>query len=89
MPGTKRWIVGVDLGGTNIVTGLLPIDGGPVRALQTRTTESQRGPKFVVDRIVEMVEGSIAATLAEYGGTREDVAGDQHAEPGLEEFPSA
>jgi glucokinase len=82
VPGTKRWIVGVDLGGTNIVTGLLPMEGGAVQALQTRPTESQRGPKFVVDRIVEMVEGSIAATLTEHGGTREEVAGVGIGSPG-------
>ncbi|HEX6070989.1 MAG TPA: ROK family protein [Longimicrobiaceae bacterium] len=82
MPGTKRWIVGVDLGGTNIVTGLLPMQGGDVLALQTRPTESQRGPKFVVDRIVEMVEGSIATVLAEHGGTRDDVAGVGIGSPG-------
>jgi glucokinase len=78
----KRWIVGVDLGGTNIVTGLLPMQGGDVLALQTRPTESQRGPKFVVDRIVEMVEGSIATVLAEQGGTRADVAGVGIGSPG-------
>jgi hypothetical protein len=27
-PADKKWIVGVDLGGTNIVVGVLPIDGG-------------------------------------------------------------
>lgn len=82
MPGTKRWIVGVDLGGTNIVTGLLPMEGGPVHGLQSLTTESQRGPKFVVDRIIEMVEGSISMTLAQQGGTREDVAGVGIGSPG-------
>src|SRR5690554_1611767 len=82
VPGTKRWIVGVDLGGTNIVTGLLPMEGGPVQGLQSLTTESQRGPKFVVDRIIEMIEGSISMTLAEQGGVREDVAGVGIGSPG-------
>jgi glucokinase len=82
VPGEKRWIVGVDLGGTNIVTGLLPLEGGDVLGLQTRPTESQRGPKFVVDRIVEMVEGSIAMTLADHGGARDSVAGVGIGSPG-------
>ena len=35
----KRWIVGVDLGGTNIVVGLVPIEGGEVLGLRTLPTE--------------------------------------------------
>lgn len=82
MPESKRWVVGVDLGGTNIVTGLLPFEGGPVEGLQSQPTEGQRGPKFVVDRIVEMVNGSIDATLSARGGTRADVAGVGIGSPG-------
>ena len=64
MDTEKRWIVGVDLGGTNIVVGLLPMEGGEVHALRSLPTEPHRGPKFVVDRIVEMVESSIARRAA-------------------------
>ena len=78
----KRWIVGVDLGGTNIVVGLLPVEGGEVRALRTRSTESHRGAKFVVDRIVEMVQGAIAEVLEETGGTRDEIAGVGIGSPG-------
>jgi glucokinase len=78
----KRWIVGVDLGGTNIVVGLLPMEGGDVLGLRILPTESQKGPKFVVNRIVEMVEGSIADVLAEHGGTREQIAGVGIGSPG-------
>jgi glucokinase len=77
-----RWIVGVDLGGTNIVVGLLPIEGGEVAALQTLPTESLRGAKFVVDRIIQMVEVSIEQTLAQYGGTRDKVLGVGIGSPG-------
>jgi len=42
-----RWIVGVDLGGTNIVVGVLPIDGGEMLAVRSTPTESGRGAKFV------------------------------------------
>jgi glucokinase len=82
VPTGKRWIVGVDLGGTNIVVGLLPVDGGDVLALRARPTESQRGAKFVVDRIVEMVEHSIADVLAEHAGSRDEVAGVGIGSPG-------
>ncbi|HEU0052725.1 MAG TPA: ROK family glucokinase [Longimicrobium sp.] len=83
-PGTaeKRWIVGVDLGGTNIVVGLLPIEGGEVQGLRTMPTEAQRGPKAVVDRIVNMVEEAIREVTAAAGTTRDAVAGVGIGSPG-------
>ncbi len=78
----KRWIVGVDLGGTNIVVGLLAIDGGEVKGLRILPTDSVRGAKFVVDRIVNMVQSSIDDVLRIEGGTRDDVAGVGIGSPG-------
>lgn len=78
----KKWIVGVDLGGTNIVVGLLPIEGGDVLGLRSMPTESGRGAKFVVDRIVSMVEESIGEVLAEHGGNRKQLAGVGIGSPG-------
>lgn len=78
----QRWIVGVDLGGTNIVVGLLPLEGGEVLGLHSLPTESGRGAKFVVDRIVQMVESSIAEVLMQHGGAREQVAGVGIGSPG-------
>jgi glucokinase len=78
----KRWIVGVDLGGTNIVVGLVPIEGGDVLGLRTLPTDSGRGAKFVVDRIVHMVEEAIAEVAAAHGTTREAVAGVGIGSPG-------
>jgi glucokinase len=79
---TKRWVVGVDLGGTNIVVGLLPMEGGEVLGLRMRPTDSHRGAKFVVDRIIEMVEQSIAEVLSMHGGRRDDIAGIGIGSPG-------
>jgi glucokinase len=78
----KRWIVGVDLGGTNIVVGLVPIEGGDVLGLRTLPTDSGRGAKFVVDRIVHMVDEAIAEVVAAHGTTREAVAGVGIGSPG-------
>lgn len=80
--GSKRWVIGVDLGGTNIVVGVLPMDGSDVLGLRKQPTEAQRGAKFVVDRIVSMIEESISEVIAEYGGTREDFAGVGIGSPG-------
>ncbi|MFS8639035.1 MAG: ROK family protein, partial [Gemmatimonadota bacterium] len=82
VPSDKKWLVGVDLGGTNIVVGVLPIEGGEVLALRTLPTEAHKGAKFVVDRIVAMIEESIAEVLSAHGGTREDFAGVGIGSPG-------
>ncbi len=77
-----RWIVGVDIGGTNIVVGLIPIEGGEPVGLRTLPTQAARGSEFVVERVAKMVEEAIAATLGEHGGTRADVAGVGIGSPG-------
>jgi glucokinase len=78
----KRWVVGVDLGGTNIVVGVLPLAGGEVLALRSQATEAARGAKFVVDRIVSLIEESIDEVLATHDGRREDIAGIGIGSPG-------
>jgi glucokinase len=82
VPTDKKWIVGVDLGGTNIVVGLLPISGGEVMAVRSMPTESGRGAKFVVDRIVDMIEAAIAEVLAQEGASRSEIAGVGIGSPG-------
>ncbi|HWK89656.1 MAG TPA: ROK family protein [Longimicrobium sp.] len=83
-PGTaeKKWIVGVDLGGTNIVVGLVPIEGGEVLGLRSQSTDSVKGAKFVVDRIVRMVNAAIDEVTAAHGTTRDSVAGVGMGSPG-------
>ena len=78
----KRWIVGVDLGGTNIVVGLLPVEGGDIVGLQALPTEAHRGPKFVVDRMVGLIRSSMEQVFSEHGGSRDDVAGIGIGSPG-------
>lgn len=78
----KRWIVGVDLGGTNIVVGLIPMEGGGVLGRRTLPTDSVRGAKFVVDRIIAMVEEAVSDVTFSFGGSRDDVAGIGIGSPG-------
>ncbi|HUF51021.1 MAG TPA: ROK family protein [Longimicrobiales bacterium] len=80
----KKWLIGVDLGGTNIVVGVLPIDGGTgeVLALHSVPTEAQRGAKYVVDRIVALIGDTMDAIIAQHGGRREDFAGVGIGSPG-------
>ena len=81
-PAGGRWIVGVDIGGTNLVVGVIPVAGGEPVAIQTLLTEATRGGDFVVARITAMVEDMIAAALARHGGTRADIAGVGIGSPG-------
>jgi glucokinase len=82
--GDKKWVIGVDLGGTNIVVGVLPIDGGDghVLALKNEPTDAERGAKFVVDKIVLLIEEARAEVVAQFGGTRADFAGIGIGAPG-------
>lgn len=81
---SKKWVIGVDLGGTNIVVGVLPMDGGngDVLALRSEATEAQRGAKFVVDRITSMIEEARADVLQTQGGSPDDFAGVGIGSPG-------
>ena len=71
----SRWVVGVDIGGTNLVVGLIPAEGGAPMGLRSRATNPERGADACVDDIVRMAEAAIEETLAEHGGSRADVAG--------------
>ncbi len=82
MIGGRRWIVGVDIGGTNIVVGLIPMEGGAPRGLRRLSTLSENGAADVVERVVGAVETSMEEVLAEEGGSREDVAGIGIGAPG-------
>lgn len=54
-----RYIIGVDLGGTSINAGVVPLEGGQVLGMRSLPTESQRGAKFVVDRMVQMIRDTM------------------------------
>ncbi len=63
-----RVIVGVDLGGTNIVVGGIPEDGSRVYALASERTPVQEGAEAVVGRIVEMIRRCAEGTRREARG---------------------
>jgi glucokinase len=70
--------VGVDIGGTNLVVGLVPEAGGDAVALRNRATLAERGVAAVVDDIVRMSRDAIAAA----GVSGEDVVGMGVGSPG-------
>src|SRR5437899_668834 len=78
----ERYIVGVDLGGTNIVAGAMPLDGSREIAMDTTPTLAEGGAASVVDRIAGMIEQVIAQTMAETGAKRSDFVGVGIGSPG-------
>jgi len=80
--GTTRYVVGVDLGGTNIVVGVMPEDGSREIAMRSQPTRAELGSEVVVDRICQMVEDAITVTRAETGAAREQFVGVGVGAPG-------
>lgn len=78
----KRWVVGVDIGGTNLGVGVLPVGGGELRAHRQTATHGEEGGEAVVGRVVAMVEEAIAEVLEEEGGGRDSFAGIGIGSPG-------
>jgi glucokinase len=78
----ERYIIGVDLGGTNIVAGAMPLDGSREIAMRTTPTLAEGGAVGVVERITGMIEQVIAQTIAETGAERADFLGVGVGSPG-------
>jgi glucokinase len=77
-----RWIVGVDIGGTNIVVGAVPFEGGEPVAVLSLPTEPERGADAVVTRVVDMVGATIQQLQKETGAAKEQVLGVGMGAPG-------
>jgi len=63
-----NYIVGIDLGGTNIAVGCVSEDGTKVRGLISEPTRSDLGPDGVVARMVETAKRSMEKLQAEEKG---------------------
>lgn len=82
MPTQSRYIIGVDLGGTNLVVGAMPEDGSREIAFRTQPTYATQGADSVVDRMTQMIEDVIVLTSAETGATRDNFLGIGVGAPG-------
>lgn len=78
----EQFIVGVDLGGTNIAAGAMPTDGTREIAMRMAPTRADEGSAAVVERIVRMIEDVIEQTRAETGAERSDFLGVGIGSPG-------
>src|SRR5512138_1931333 len=84
MPTKKRheYIIGVDLGGTNIVVGAMSADGQHHYAMRSVPTSSELGAEGVADRIVAVIEGVVLDTIAQTNSNRRDFIGVGIGAPG-------
>ena len=57
-----KWLIGIDIGGTNLVVGAVSENGMQVTGLVSEPTGVPDGPDAVIGRIVEMAQGVIAST---------------------------
>ena len=77
-----RYLLGVDLGGTNIVVGAATEDGKRQFAVRSEPTRAEAGADSVVERIARMVDTVIAQAMAETGAARSDFVGVGIGAPG-------
>ena len=77
-----RYIIGVDLGGTNIVVGAMSEDGSREFGMRSEPTHAERGPEAVVDRMIAMIEMAMAQATEEAGASRRDFLGVGIGAPG-------
>jgi glucokinase len=82
MPEKSRWILGVDIGGTNIVVGFVPFEGGGPLGLRRIPTLPEAGGEDVVRRAAEAAQGSMEEVFRSRGCSRKDVAGVGIGAPG-------
>ncbi len=77
-----RYVVGVDLGGTSINVGVVPLSGGTVLGMRSLPTEPERGAKAVVDRMTRMIGDAVKDARREATLSEDDVLGIGLGSPG-------
>lgn len=72
---SERWILGVDIGGTNLLVAAVPYAGGTIGALRTAETRPERGADAAVADIARMAEEVVEEVVREEGGSDDDFVG--------------
>lgn len=78
----QKYIVGVDLGGTNIVVGAMSVDGSRDIETRSESTHAEHGADSVVDHIVAMIAGVISDVVSRYDAQPKDFLGVGVGAPG-------
>jgi glucokinase len=63
-----RFVLGIDIGGTNLVVGSVAEDGSAVHALGSEPTHAEAGQSDVLDRLIALAQRTIEQTRRELPG---------------------
>jgi len=70
-----RFVLGIDIGGTNLVAGCVSADGARVEGLLSEPTRPEEGADGVIARIVDLARRSMTGLAAAVPGARVDGVG--------------
>ncbi|MES2179602.1 MAG: ROK family protein [Gemmatimonadota bacterium] len=82
MTDREQFIVGVDLGGTNIAAGAMSVDGTKHLAMRSIPTNASVGDEGVAERIAGVVQSVILETIEKTGASSRDFIGIGIGAPG-------
>ena len=60
-----RFVLGIDIGGTNLVVGSVAEDGSALHALRSEPTHAEAGQQDVLDRLITLAQQTIEQTRRE------------------------
>jgi glucokinase len=63
-----RLVLGIDIGGTNLVVGSVAEDGSALHALASEPTDAEAGQRDVLDRLIALAKRAIEQTRREVPG---------------------
>jgi glucokinase len=63
-----RFVLGIDIGGTNLVVGSVAENGSALRALASEPTHAEAGQRDVLDRLITLAQRAIEQTRREVPG---------------------
>jgi glucokinase len=75
-----RFVLGIDIGGTNLVVGSVAEDGSALLALDSEPTHAEAGQTDVLDRLITLAQRTIERTRKEVKGA--DIIGVGVGAPG-------
>lgn len=65
-----RYVLGIDIGGTNLVAACVAEDGSTLHGLASEPTHAEAGSRDVLERLATLGKGAIATTQREVPGAR-------------------
>jgi glucokinase len=63
-----RFVLGIDIGGTNLVVGSVAEDGSLLHAVGSEPTQPEAGERAVVDRLIALAQRTIEQTKRDHRG---------------------